>query len=447
MATSLIGTADSPKDYTDYTIWTFPDWRAMDAYAKNITAKKPNPMVDRGNAAFKEYVNEILADPNHPKMSSFGLFGKQPKDYDEAIARKKFLYYDEYKAIKKKVEKKIMEELKKSSEAQAMQPKLVYNDRELGEFVFDRAAMSLVPEIFFYAPKLKREVDTINEKVIQDGNLMVLEKDRSIQVIYAFKVDVEGKDEPEYVEVNGEASLQEAVSKGIVDCTSNNKKVYLYKEKKPRMKNAVKIIIAMTAGGWTNWENDFYSGVAAGVVTEVLESLGYAVDVEVVMGGGRCTSCGYSLNFKNRLTIGRRFFSFTAKKFDEPLDLDGLLYTLCDPSFHNVKFVSLLNHFFNFFGDEIQDPNSNRGNAGNFQKGAPNATWHGIELEDMTNPLGMYHKKMDWKKGNENLIHFYIHRVASEADVIQEMTNLVLTCENMNLESLKLSKSNDFKFD
>ena len=302
MATSLIGTADSPKDYTDYTIWTFPDWRAMDAYAKNITAKKPNPMVDRGNAAFKEYVNEILADPNHPKMSSFGLFGKQPKDYDEAIARKKFLYYDEYKAIKKKVEKKIMEALKKDSQAQAMEPKLVYNDRELGEFVFDRAAMSLVPEIFFYAPKLKREVDTINEKVIKDGNLMVLEKDRSIEVIYAFKVDVEGKDEPEYVEVNGEASLQEAVSKGIVDCTSNNKKVYLYKEKKPRMKNAVKIIIAMTAGGWTNWENDFYSGVAAGVVTEVLESLGYAVDVEVVMGGGRCTACGYSLNCKGRMT-------------------------------------------------------------------------------------------------------------------------------------------------
>ena len=62
---------------------------------------------------------------------------------------------------------------------------------------------------------------------------MVLEKDRSVFVVFALKVFVDGKDEPEFVEVKGEETLVEASKKGIVDCSSTNKKVYLYKEKKP----------------------------------------------------------------------------------------------------------------------------------------------------------------------------------------------------------------------
>jgi len=59
----------------------------------------------------------------------------------------------------------------------------------------------------------------------------------------------------------------------------------------------------------------------------------------------------------------------------------------------------------------------------------------------------MLYKKQDYDKGNKNLLHFYLHRVQDEAGVVQEITNLVLTCENINLEAIKIGKQNDFKLD
>jgi hypothetical protein len=163
------------------------------------------------------------------------------------------------------------------------------------------------------------------------------------------------------------------------------------------------------------------------------------------LGGGRCNACGMRLNFDGRMDIGRRFFAFTAKSFDEQTDMDGLLYTLCDPTFHNVRWLSLFNSYLSFFGDEIQLPKGSRGNT--HDEGNPIATWHAIESEDMINPIGMLYKKQDFDKGNTNFMHFYLHRVGDEAGVVQEIANLVITCENINLEAIKIGKQNDFKFD
>jgi len=449
MAVGLIGTADSPKQYVNWTMLNFPSWRELSSFAKKAYEKKPNPDVETANAAFRNWVNGVLADTKSPERGYFGVLKNGeykgiPKDFDEAMSRNSFLFYDEYKKIKDKVEKKIQQELKKSSEAQAMSPKLVYNDREIGDFVFDRAAMALQPQLYYYAPKLKREVDILKEKVIQDGDIMVLESDRSVFVVFALKVFVDGKDEPEFIEVKGEETLAEASKKGVVDCSSTNKKVYLYKEKKPRQYNAVRVIVGMSgAAGWTGWQNDFYTGIAAVCITDVLESLGYTVNVEVVLGGGRCNACGYSLRMKGKMDIGRRFFAFSAKKFDDQMDLDGLLYTLCDPTFHNVRWLNLFTMYLNFFGDEIQLPTSGKGNTRH--AGNPVATWHAIESEDMINPIGMWYKKQDYDKGDKNLLHFYLHRTMDEEGVVQEVTNLVINCENINKEALKFS--NDFKFD
>ena len=440
MAASSIGYAARPFQYTNYTIMSFPSWRALQDYAYKIKEKMPNRIAEEANRNFKTYVENALRGQGNTK--AYGLFGKQPKSYDEAMARDKFIYYKEYDEIKKEVEKKVQENLAKSSEAEAMKPKLVFNDKEIGDFVFDRAAMSLQPEIYHYNPKTKKEVDTLTEKIIYKGEKMFLESDNS-PVVFAFKVQKEDGSN-EFVEIEGEESLEKASKLGVLDCSSNNKKVYLYKEKKPRITNSVKIMVGLTVGGFTRWDNDFYTGVTAGVLVEILEGLGYSVDVEIAVGGGRCGSCDRRLNFNGQMGKGRRFFVFTAKDFDTPLDRDGLLYTLADPSFHNIKFVSLLNYFFTFFGDEI-DTNEN-----------PSSTWHGIREPDMINPIGMYEKSLDFKKGNKNLFHFYINgygdgnpqtQIKNKQDVIAAVTDLVLTCENKNLEALKKYSSYDFRED
>jgi hypothetical protein len=456
MANEIVFQSGKPSGYVNYTVATFSNWRALEDAAKFIRTTKPNTQVDRARESYKGFVENVLSNPSNPKISSYGMFGKHPKSYKEAMERSTYIYYDEYTKIKKKVERAVSENLKKSSTVEAMKPRLVFNDKQIGEFVFDRAAMALQPEIFVYSFVYKKVINFLEDKIKYEGKRMFLveqgkkkDQEKLTEVFYTLKVEKPDGTE-EYVVIKGEETLAKASEMGIVSCTSSNKKVYLHKEKKPKIFNGVKIIVGLTAGGFTSWTNDFYTGITAAIVTEVLEGLGYTVDVEVAVGGGRCGGCDRRLNFPNVnfKGKGRRLFTFTAKSFDDQLDIDGLLYTLSDPSFHNIKWISLLNDFFNFFDDEIDTADGSStasrysGNSGN-----PAGTWHGIEDSDMTNPIGMYHLAMDIKKGNTNLMHFYIHRVKDEADVVAQITDLVLTCENRNLEALKLYSEHDFGLD
>lgn len=428
-----------PYAYTEYTLMPFSSWEALESFAKISLRLKPNQEVVRANNAFKEFIQEKLRElsgSSNAEFSSYGINGKHPRSYEDAIKRKKFIYWEEYKEIKKQVEKKIQEELQKSKIIEVMKPRFVYNDRQIGQFIYERAAMSLIPDIFLYVPSKKREVSS-DEKVIQRDEKMYLLSDDSL-VVNAIKVEF-GNGTSEYfeLEAEGEETLKKAQKKaeesnGTLLCSSTNKKVYLYKEKKPKMFNAVKIIVGMTAGGFTSWKNDFYTGIAAAACTDVLESLGYSVHVEVAVGGGRCSGCYRKLNFNGTFMHGRRFFTFPVKKFDELLDLDSLLYTLSDPSFHNIKFISLLNNFFNFYGDQLDT------------RGNPSSTWHGIEEEDMINPIGMYHKYQDFKNNQSNVLHFYIHRVKNQREVIEQITQLALECENKNLKALLKYSTHDF---
>ena len=432
MPSGLIQNAARPSSYDDYSIITFPSWKALEDVALQMIKEKPSGTVTRAKKEFESYINSQLKTANK-EFSAYGLFGKAPKNFQEAMERDRFIYYDKYKIIKSQVEKAVAEQLSKNSIVQAMKPKLVFNDRQIGEFVYDKAAMSLLPEIFFYSPSHKRKVDTQSETIRYEGDRMYLLD--GTEVVTAYQTE-----KPDgtllYIPIEQEDSLEIASEVGVLSCTSQNKKVYLYKEKKPKQYNGVKIIIGLSAGGFTAWTNDFFTGVTAGVIVEVLESLGYAVDVEIAVGGGRCGGCSRKLKFNGRFTKGRRFFTFTAKDFDEQLDTDSLLYTLADPSFHNIKWISLINNFFNYFGDQIDT------------RGNPSATWHGIEFDDMSNPIGMYHKALDNKKGNKNLLHFYLNKVAGTQnaeglyiDVINAVMNIALTAENINLKAFEKSQN------
>ena len=419
-----------PCGFTEWSINTFPDWRRLYEFAMKVKDIKNVQEAEIANRRFKGFI-----DKNIKKGNDYGMFGKAPNDYDDAMKRDKFVYYEEYKQIKKQVLEKVGKDLLKSSVAEVMKPKFIFNDKQLGEFMFDKAAMSLIPNIYLYSPSQKREVDSENEKVMQKGDEMFLADGSS--VVYAIKVIINpDKDDEhdEYMEVDGEDTLAMASQKfpdGIIDCTSTNKKVYLYKEKKPKMYNAVKLIVGLSAGGYTSWENDFYTGITTVVMAEIFESLDYSVQIEVVLGGGRCGRCYKKLMFDNKLTAGRRYFGFTAKKFDDLMDLDGLLYTISDPSFHKIKFVSILNYLFTLYGDEID--------AGE----TPASTWHGIEKPDMVNPIGMYYKFLDDKKGNKNILHFYVNQVSKD-NVVQEVFDTVVESEYYNMLALKKYKDYDF---
>lgn len=423
-----------PYGYDRYTIMPFSNWRALESFAKYIEENYPSTKINKANDDFRAWVNQELINSASNPDNGYGMFGQQPKSFEEAMERNTFLplYYQEYEKVKKRIERKVQEELQKMSVVQAMKPKLVYNDKAIGEFVFEKAAMSLVPNIFFYSPSKKRQINTNEEQIIYEGKKMFLASDKSL-VVNAIKITKDNGEE-EFIESKGDETLKEATKKGILSVSSTNKKVYLYKEKKPKMYKGVKIIVGMTKGGWTFWQNDFYTGMTAVALADILESLDYSVAIEVVMGGGRCDQVcgGYPLNFNGVKSKGRRYFSFTAKSFDDQMDLDGILYTLADPSFHNIKFISLLNYFFGFFGDTLNPFDD------------PLRYWHGIEDSDMVNPIGMYHKLIDMKTGNENLMHFYLHRVANEREALAAILDIVRDAENKNKEALTKYANYDF---
>ena len=453
------------RPYTYYSIMQFPSWSSLKDFAKKIPK---NSKAESGNKAFETYINAQLAELNQnkqaAKFSAYGIDGKHPKSYAEAMARDSFVYMDQYKRVKEKVDKLIRDWMLRS-EAETEKPKLVYNDKAIGEFVFSKAAMSLAPKLYYYSPSKNIEIEASEVENTSAGE-MVLKSDKS-KVVFAFKVKKKSKkvegpipenlgslgkrtkkidgeiynsfsvneislsnaesqliamgyqaitigndlwvrkpkedkgdtSEYLYVEAKGDDSLRKATKLGLLQVKSENKKVYLFKEKKPKIFDTVKLIIALKAGGFTTWKNDLYTGVTAMVLTETLEALGFCVGIEIVVGGGRCDWCGMDLNTPDG--NGRRYFSFTAKGFNEQLDQNGLLYTVADPSFHNIKWISYINYFFGMFGDDIS------------RQGDPTSNWHGIEKEDMINPLGIYHKAYDYSKGNKNLLHFYLHQIGA----------------------------------
>ncbi len=357
----------------------------------------------------------------------YGMNGKEPKNYEEAMLRDKFMYWDEYTAVKKRIQQNVLDKLAKSSVAEAMKDKLVYNDMELGDFVYERANMGLTPNTFYYSPKHKRELaqDELNPS---SPNFALVVEEVDYKTKYYYKPDgsvvllcvkIEKEDGTfEYVEAGGEGSMEETIREGVLSVSSNVKKSYLYRQKQPRLNNAIRLIVGLTRGGYTRWDNDFYGGVATGIIVETLESLGYAVSVDLAFGGGRCYSCGKKMNTKDGRS-GRRFFTISAKTFGEPLNMDTLLYMICDPSFHNVKLLSYINCFFQLYGD---------------QKDNGQMYWHGIEKNDIFSPIGAAMMARDFALRNTNTMYYMVHKVESADAAQQTIMDIVLNAENENLK-------------
>ncbi len=384
--------------------------------------------------AEKDKINDNLSKGTQPYYYGLkdeaGNYSKSPKTYDEGMAREDFVYWDEYEKVKALVDKAVLEALAKNSTAEAMKDKMVFNDMELGDFVYDRAAMGLIPEIYYYSPTHKRvlggeELDIKSKQyalvieVQPDGSEKLFYKPDHTPVTTCIKLeDNDGKFE--YVEVNSEMELGEAAERGTVNATSDVKKSYLYKQKQPRLNNAIRLLVGMTRGGFTNWQNDFYGGVTAGIIVEVLESLGYFVSVDLAFGGGRCKGCvslGKRLNTADG--SGRRFFTLNVKNMNQNLDLDKLLYMVCDPSFHNIKLSSYINCFFQLYGD---------------MKDSSQTYWHGIEKEDIRTPIAAAMMARDMKFGNNEVMYYLIHRVSSATDVAKVVLDIVLNAETENMK-------------
>jgi hypothetical protein len=164
---------------------------------------------------------------------------------------------------------------------------------------------------------------------------------------------------------------------------------------------------------------DFFTGITAVLLTEYLEARDYAVELVMLLGGGRCAGCLPTARLNTPTEYGRRFIGVTVKKFDEQLDLDSLLYWTSDPSALKIKLMRYFNIFHWLYGDDM----------------TYNSTyWHSINTNDLICPIAPFYKNKDIKKGNKDLMYFFVHQVENEPSIAQAVLNILLTCENTNYE-------------
>jgi len=424
---AINGQSTKLNDYQDFSIQCFDSIDEFVAYSE-LAKSKGNQQLFTFLDRERDDIDVVLQNSRNNK---YGLKGtdKAPLSYQDALNRKTFVYKDEYEKAKEIAKKLLDKNLEKSSLAEAMKSKMIFTERELGEFIYERASMSIKPNLFYYSEIHKIEIDEKEiDSVVENGRDVYTYKKDGTKIIICLKVTVPpdkegGKETYEYYEASKttDADLEKIVAKGhIISISSNVKKVYQFKEKHPRLKNAIKIFLGTTVGGFTSGSDygDFYTGVTASLLVEYLESRDYSVEVVMVLGGGRCTGClslGYPLNTKTK--YGRRFIGVTVKKFDEQLDLDKLLYWTADPSALHIKMLRYMNVFHWLYGDKMTYLSS---------------FWHGITPQDLVCPIGNFYKATDIKKGNKDLMYYFVHQVDGESDVARAVFNIVQTCENVN---------------
>jgi hypothetical protein len=423
----ITGKDDRLFGYQDFSIQCFDSIQEFIEYAELAKSKGTNELNDFLNRE-RNSIDEIL---QRSRQNVYGLKGtdKAPLSYQDAINRNTFVYKDEYHKAKEKAKRLLDKALEKTSLAEAMKSKMIFTERELGEFVYERASMSIKPNLYYYSEVHKTEIDEkfVSFKIVDGKENYTYIKDET-PVLLCIKVTIPPNSEYnetneaiyEYKESGSitDEELESFTKKGILSISSNVKKVYQFKEKQPRIKNAVKIFMGTSVGGYSQAGEygDFYTGVTAVLLAEYLEARDYSVEIVMVLGGGRCRSClPTKLNTPSQ--YGRRFVGVTVKKFDEQLDLDAMLYWTSDPSALKIRLMRYFNVFHWLYGDDMTYSST---------------YWHSINTSDLAHPIGTYYKSKDIKKGNKDLMYFLIHQVENEVGVAQAVLNIIMTCENTN---------------
>lgn len=424
---SISGQSSKLYDYQDFSIQCFDSIEEFVQYAE-LVKSKGTPELFNFLDNERQDIDEIL---RKNRKNEYGLIGtdKSPLSYQDALSRNTFVYNDEYQRAKEKARKLLDKALEKNSLAEAMKSKMIFTERELGEFIYERASMSIKPNLYYYSRVHNREMDEAEVMFeLVDGKEKYSYKLDGTNIELCIKVITKSDNDEETYEYYESSNIKEEDLKRfsdegkIISISSNVKKVYQFKEKQPRIKNAVKIFLGTTTGGFTakSKYGDFYTGISAALLTEYLESRDYSVELVMILGGGRCTGClsgGYPLNTPTK--YGRRFIGVTVKKLDEQLDLDRLLYWTADPSAVKIRMLRYMNVFHWLYGDRMTHKSS---------------YWHGITKEDLICPVGSFYKVNDIKKGNKDLMYFFVHNVDGEVEVAQAVLNIVLTCENTNYQ-------------
>jgi len=239
-------------------------------------------------------------------------------------------FMDLYEKIKNEVYEEIPHDIKNKIKKK----KLLFNDRGLGVFSFDRAAMGLKRVPVFYSKKHNRNVP-YNE-VQQNGNKFIYTKD------------------------NSPLKKSEKIS-------SSNKKVFAYFPEIDKNEKAIDIYFSGEAPSKATPEQMIYCGIPAIIIAEMLIKAGYKVRISAIFGS------------KTRDKTKTLSAIVPVKDFNRPIDVNQLLIIASDATFNRTEGFLISVHLFDYFNltcpDDLGIPIKPR------------------EMYDITNELNIFNNK------------------------------------------------------
>lgn len=356
--------SETPEQIPSIGKSTLRAFGSLEKFFDFFKAIQPDDTQVNGNSeytykTFLQYVYNYIEREIEGKSGMDWYGSPHPESLAEALSRERYLNMDDYNNVFNTIIKPRLEEILKDSKADLEMPVLKYNDRDLGIFDFNRAAIGLIPTNNYWSIKNKDFVDASLVQTYKEGNsykyklikggspVVLVPKLKNVDAATTNKI---------YKEVYDGQNIFEVIKKygvkigGSADAfTSNIKKSYLLKEKTKKPKNAVRLFVSLGANCSISGSQYKWNGYAATGIAELLSTLGYAVSIIGVYG------LKTEINVDGGLSSGTRYFGITLKSFEETLDTGSILYTLSDATFFRVRFFECIAKSTYYYRDFIED--------------------------------------------------------------------------------------------
>lgn len=375
-----------------------------------------------------------IIDGRNPNTSNRSWFGEPLiSSAQEGLDRTRYQRMDDYENIYNLYIKPRIQDIVKSSMAKLEQPQMRFNDRQLGIFDFNRASLGLIPVYKYYSIKHKKMVEGDEVDIVQDGEKFIykLIKDGSpVALVPSLLTDDDKLRYKIYDEIYKTGEVFETIAKydvrigGVDAFTSTYKKVWVLKEKVKKLKNAIRIFVKIGENAYCRFDNYKWNGYLALGIAEVLDMLGYAVNIVGIYG----TNQRINYNKDGKLIYGTRFNYINLKRFDETLDKGSILYFTSDMTFFRLKIFDCLIKEADKNFDYIDTGLGSSAEIPDIEK---------VIYKEFGRRDKMWNNK-GLLENNSQFLYYIIGDIATEQELSQKLLDITTDVINKNAEARQL---------
>lgn len=256
-------------------------------FAFNVFVDDEVKQLSNANQSRWDWVTQSTSDNIKNGTNWYGT--PEPKDVTELETHRTFLGMPLVEKIQPKIKDKLAEYLQYLNDAVMPKPKMAYNDRGLGVFSFERAAMAMFQQF------------PVNTGTPLDTSVSQM------------NIELRNK------------QIQTSV-----------KSVYAYFQDKQQSYPSLQLYLMAGANAQVKGNDLLYVGLACSELVEFMELRGVSVEVNVMLG----------TSFNNQVTMG----CVRVKRFQDKLDKNQLLLMSSDPRYFRYRGFKSLVAMSNYFG-------------------------------------------------------------------------------------------------